>query len=249
MTDPTPPRTTGAGPVHRPAAPDADAADLDMRRYYAERAREYDRIYAKPERQPDLRAIGRWLPGVLAGRRVLELACGTGYWTRVIAPAAASTVALDAAAETLSIARAREGCGGVRFVVGDAYRLPFAPARFDAAFAGFWYSHVPRARVDAFLRGLHRVLVPGARVVLLDNRYVPGSSTPVGAPDEQGDTWQRRVLDDGSVHRVLKNFPDDDTLRGALDALAADLRPVRWAHYWALAYSVGPTRATKGAAT
>ena len=55
---------------------------------------------------------------------------------------------------------------GVRFVVGDAYRLPFAPARFDAAFAGFWYSHVPRARVDAFLRGLHRVLVPGARVVL-----------------------------------------------------------------------------------
>ncbi len=244
-TDTTPRRATGADPGHRTAAPDADAADLAMRRYYADRAREYDRIYAKPERQADLRAIERWLPGVFAGRRALELACGTGHWTRVLAPAAASAVALDSAAETLAIARARDGCAGVRFVVGDAYRLPFASGRFDAAFAGFWFSHVPRARVDAFLRGLHRVLVPGARVVLLDNLYVPGSSTPVGPPDANGDTWQDRSLDDGSIHRVRKNFPDEATLRGALEGLATDVRHVRWTHYWALDYAVGGSGAVR----
>ena len=50
-----------------------------LQSYYAARAGEYDAIYRKPERQADLRAIEQWLPSVLRGRRVLEIACGTGY--------------------------------------------------------------------------------------------------------------------------------------------------------------------------
>ncbi|MGI9153857.1 MAG: class I SAM-dependent methyltransferase, partial [Rubrivivax sp.] len=75
-----------------------------LRAYYAARAAEYDRVYLKPERQADLRQIEAWLPARFAGRRVLDVACGTGYWTRFIAPAAAEMLALDAAPETLDIA-------------------------------------------------------------------------------------------------------------------------------------------------
>jgi demethylmenaquinone methyltransferase/2-methoxy-6-polyprenyl-1,4-benzoquinol methylase len=57
--------------------------------YYAARAAEYDRVYLKPERQADLRQIEAWLPVRFAGRSVLEVACGTGHWTRLIAPVAA----------------------------------------------------------------------------------------------------------------------------------------------------------------
>lgn len=204
--------------------------------YYAARAGEYDRVYLKPERQADLRQIEAWLPGHFAGRRVLEVACGTGYWTRLIAPVAAHVLALDAAPATLELARRRVPAGSVDFVVGDAYALPPCSPPFDAAFAGFWWSHVPRARLREFLRGLHACLTPGARVVFLDNRHVPGSSTPVSPPDEAGDTWQQRHLDDGSTHRVLKNFPTEAALRQAVEGLATDAQFTTWDHYWALAY-------------
>ena len=212
-----------------------------LRAYYAARAAEYDRVYLKPERQADLRQIEAWLPARLVGRRVLEVACGTGYWTRFIAPAAAEMLALDAAPETLDIARQRVPPERVSFSVGDAYALldSIEPgSRFDAAFAGFWWSHAPRERLREFLQGLHACLEPGARVVFLDNRFVPGSSTPVSEEDAQGDTWQQRRLEDGSTHRVLKNFPTEAALREAVAGLATDVHVTTWAHYWALDYAI-----------
>jgi demethylmenaquinone methyltransferase/2-methoxy-6-polyprenyl-1,4-benzoquinol methylase len=213
-------------------------AGESMEDYYAARAAEYDRIYLKPERQEDLRAIERWLPARFTDRAVLEVACGTGWWTRVIAPVARSVLGVDAAAETLAIARSRVPADNVTLVVGDAYRLPVAAASCDAAFAGFWWSHVPRAKLRAFLEGLHVALRPGAPVVFLDNRYVEGSSTPLASRDAAGDTWQERRLEDGSTHRVLKNFPTADELRAAVTGLADDVRHHEWAHYWALEYKV-----------
>jgi demethylmenaquinone methyltransferase/2-methoxy-6-polyprenyl-1,4-benzoquinol methylase len=209
-----------------------------MQDYYAARAPEYDRIYARPERQDDLRAIERWLPTVFAGRSLLEVACGTGYWTQFLAPVATRVLAIDAAPETLRIARSRLAGGNVEFTTGDAYALPPTATGFESAFAGFWYSHIPNSRVAGFLAGLHRALVPGARVVFLDNRYVEGNSTPVSEPDAQGDTWQWRTLDDGSRHRLLKNFPGEGELRDAVRGIARDVRFHAWKYYWALEYVV-----------
>jgi demethylmenaquinone methyltransferase/2-methoxy-6-polyprenyl-1,4-benzoquinol methylase len=209
-----------------------------MQDYYAARAPEYDRIYARPERQDDLRAIERWLPTVFAGRSLLEVACGTGYWTQFLAPVATRVLAIDAAPETLQIARSRVAGGNVEFTTGDAYALPPAASAFESAFAGFWYSHIPKSRVAGFLAGLHRALVPGARVVFLDNLYVEGNSTPVSEPDAQGDTWQWRTLDDGSRHRLLKNFPSEGELRDAVRGIARDVRFHAWKYYWALEYVV-----------
>ncbi len=207
-----------------------------MQAYYAARAPEYDKVYAKPERQADLRDIERWLPAVFLGKSVLEVACGTGYWTQFIAPVARDLLGIDAAAETLEIARSRPGAATARFVVGDAYRLPATGAKFDAGFAGFWFSHVPLGRVDEFLRGFHAALAPGAVVVLLDNRLVPGSSLPIAERDAEGNTYQLRQLADGSTHRVLKNFPSEADLRRSLAGMASDVRYHEWPHYWALEY-------------
>lgn len=221
--------------------PDAAIALVDdaaLRRYYAARAAEYDRIYDKPERQHDLAQLRRRLPPLFAGRRVLEVACGTGHWTQFIAPVAASLLALDSEAETQHVAKARGIAGAVEFVVGDAYRLPRDLGPFDAAFAGFWFSHVPKGRRQAFLTGLCEVLEPGATVVLLDNRYVEGSSTPLSDRDGEGNTYQTRPLDDGSSHRVLKNFPEPAELVDAVAGIGSGAVVETLEYYWTLRFAV-----------
>ena len=210
----------------------------DLKAYYAARAQEYDKVYTKPERQADLRAIEHWLAGVLQDRAVLEVACGTGHWTQYIAPAARQVLGVDGSREVLSIAQSRVPRSHARFVRGDAYRLPVPDAAFDGAFAGFWFSHVPRTRVAEFLRGLHRALVPGAKVVLLDNRFVEGSSTPITVQDATGDTFQLRKLEDGSTHRVLKNFPSRYELREVVQGAAGEVRYHEWQYFWALEYDL-----------
>jgi len=207
-----------------------------MEQYYAARAREYDRIYLKPERQDDLRSIEAWLPDVFTDHRLLEIACGTGYWTAFLAPVCGSITAVDLADETLEIARARPQNRAVDFRLGDAYALPAALGQFQGAFAGFWISHVPRSRLQAFFAGLHRHLEPGATVVLLDNLYVPGSSTPLARSDEEGNTWQTRRLADGRAFEVLKNFPDRSQIRSVLPGPVQEDEWREWSYYWAYRY-------------
>ncbi len=209
-----------------------------MQGYYAARAPEYDRIYLKPERQDDLRQIEAWLPPLFAGRSVLEVACGTGYWTQFIAPSAARVLALDTAPETFRIARSRVPQANVEFAVGDAYALPHAGPKFQGGFAGFWFSHVPRSRTREFLRGFHATLAPGATVVLLDNLFVAGSSSPISGSDADGNTYQERQLSDGSTHRVLKNFPSEVELRALTAGLCTRVRYRTWQYYWALEYAL-----------
>ncbi|HTD65456.1 MAG TPA: methyltransferase domain-containing protein [Candidatus Limnocylindria bacterium] len=75
--------------------------------YYAQRAPEYDRIYQKPERQVDLATLREFVAQTFAERSVLEVACGTGYWTQCIAATARSVVATDINDEVLAIAHAK----------------------------------------------------------------------------------------------------------------------------------------------
>jgi 2-polyprenyl-3-methyl-5-hydroxy-6-metoxy-1,4-benzoquinol methylase len=185
--------------------------------YYRRRAGEYEAIYAKPERQADLAALRREVAALVRGRRMLEIACGTGYWTEVMAVSAASVVATDVAEEPLALARAKAlPTDKVRFGLADAYALDASLGRFDGAFAGFWWSHVPRGRLHEFFASLHARLEPGAAVILLDNRYVEGSSTPIMGFDAEGNSYQLRRMGDGSQVRVLKNFPSEDSLRADL---------------------------------
>ena len=209
----------------------------ELEKYYAARAPEYDRVYEKPERQADLRAIERWLPALFAGKSVLEIACGTGYWSQFLVPVARSVVAIDASREVLEVAKTRVEAGHASFVIGDAYRPPESHGPFESAFAGFWLSHVPRARIGEFLHGLHRALTPGAKVVLLDNRFVDGSSTAISGQDDEGNTYQVRTLDDGSVHKVLKNFPSEQALREMVAGIASDVAYHQWQYFWALEYA------------
>jgi demethylmenaquinone methyltransferase/2-methoxy-6-polyprenyl-1,4-benzoquinol methylase len=214
-----------------------------MQPYYAQRAREYERIYDKPERQADLARLRADIPALFEGETVLEIACGTGYWTPLIAARARSVVAVDYAVETLEVARRKTYVKqNVDFRQGDAYDLPTWPEQFSACFAGFWWSHVSLEKIDAFLTGLHTRLVPGARVAFLDNLYVEGSSSPLARRDAAGNTYQERRLADGSRHEVLKNFPADRELEARLGRAGSEVRVTRYQYYWLASYRIMPER-------
>lgn len=211
--------------------------DAELVAYYRRRAREYEAIYARPERQADLAVLRERIPALLAGRRILEVACGTGYWTECLASRASEVVAVDLAEEAMAIARAKP-CppGRVRFETADAYALPATLGAFGGAFAGFWWSHVPRGRIAEFLDSLHARLEPGAVVALLDNRYVEGSSTPIAGFDADGNTFQVRRMSDGTTVRVMKNFPSEEELRRDLGPRATAIEYAALEYYWLVSY-------------
>jgi demethylmenaquinone methyltransferase/2-methoxy-6-polyprenyl-1,4-benzoquinol methylase len=207
--------------------------------YYARRAAEYEKIYHKPERQSDLARLRADLPALFDGERVLELACGTGYWTPLIAARAQSVVALDLNEETLQLARTKPyPKKNVTFQQGDAYALPAWPEKFSACFAGFWWSHIPLSRLDGFLEGLSAKLATGARVAFLDNRYVAGSSTPISRRDADGNGYQQRQLADGTTHEVLKNFPTAGQMEKRLGRHGGDVRFTNYQYYWVATYRI-----------
>jgi ubiquinone/menaquinone biosynthesis C-methylase UbiE len=207
--------------------------------YYSARAREYEQIYFRPERQSELRVLRDVIPALFSDLPVLEIACGTGYWTQYLANLARSICATDLSPEVLEVARSKGlDSDRVRFLIADAMALPPELGTFEAAFCGFWWSHIPRAAIPEFLSSLHGHLVPGAKVVLLDNLYVEDSSTAISRKSEAGDTYQLRRLHDGSTHEVLKNFSTEQELRNQIGARARHLRHISLQHYWYAEYQV-----------
>lgn len=202
----------------------------DLTEYYRERAEEYDAVYDKPERQEDLARLRSLLPPLVAGRTVLEVAAGTGYWTTALATTAESVVATDFNEEPLAVARTRSYQADVRFQTADAYDLGAVEGRFDAIFAGFFWSHVQRTDVRRFVQGLRDRVEPGGLVIFADNRYVEGSNHPITRTSAHGDTYQTRQLSDGRTFEVLKNFP-------TRERFTADVSPgaVEWTeltYFW-----------------
>jgi len=216
--------------LHPPVA----AADLVD--YYHRRAARYDDVYARrePGRREELETLAGETGALAAGRRALELACGTGHWTRVAAGEAVRVTGLDVAPGML--ARARERLGpGVDLVRGDAYRLPFGRGAFTAGFAHFLFSHVPRARREELRDALHAALEPGSPVLWSDNVDVPGVGGEAVRPPGSADDYKRRELD-GREYLVLKNYATPEELRALFAPRSRDLRLEFGAWYWWAAY-------------
>jgi len=212
-------------------------ANSNLIEYYAKRAAEYEQIYQKPERQKDLATLRKLLKVELAGEDVLEVACGTGYWTQVVAQTATSILASDINDEVLQIARAKNYHGKkVVFEKRDAFQLSSPAGRFTAGLAAFWWSHLKKTEVASFLRQFHQALNRGAKVVFIDNKFVPGSSTPIDRMDEEGNTYQLRTLANGEKYKVLKKFPSESELRKAVSGSVDDIRYISLAYYWIFSY-------------
>ena len=176
--------------------------------YYKQRAKEYEDVYywTDPHRQEEQRLMGETIKSSLRGRDVVDFACGTGWWDRILSETAKSIAGLDINEDVLEIARSKEyGCPA-KFQRGDAYDPPFTQPVFDGAIATFWLSHIPKARLHEWINTLHSVLKPGSRVFIAENTNIPGIGGPLVRKEGDENTYKLRTLKDGSQHTVMKNY-------------------------------------------
>jgi SAM-dependent methyltransferase len=212
----------------------------EMTRYYARRAAEYERVYTLPAWQAGIAEMRRRVATTFAGRRVFEVACGTGYWTERLATVATTVHATDLNEETLALARARPyPRGNVTFATRDAYTAGDGPPRWDAGFAGLWLSHVDAARMHEFLDAFHSHLVRGAAVVAFDERDDPTRTARGTRVDAvTGNRYEARRLDNGERYEIVKNFIDEPLLREALGPRARRFAYDDLGRFWVAMWEV-----------
>jgi SAM-dependent methyltransferase len=205
-----------------------------QKRYYAARAPEYDDWwYRRGRYELALDALERWradvaeaevaLDGFAPTGAVLELAAGTGIWTRKLVAAADRVVAVDANAETLAL-----NTSDAELVRADVFA--WEPAeRFDLVFFSFWLSHVPEERFDEFWSLVRAALRPGGRVFLVDS----GAGDTAHTGTDQANGEETRSLSDGRTFRIVKRrwTPRELAERVRPLGFALDLHDTANAHF------------------
>lgn len=184
--------------------------------YYRQRAPEYEQIYFRdhPQKQKELAEEAERLRALSSGKSVLDLACGTGYWTEVIAGAADETVASDISPEMIQQARAKKYARPVSFVRTDLYQGGFAEGSFDLLTLGFWFSHEPRQNHREFFRLIVPPLKKGGLIWMIDNNPpAEGPAVESEGKDSHGNNYKKRFLDSGKAFVILKNYFVEKELR------------------------------------
>lgn len=191
--------------------------------YYNARAQEYDESVKQTGRfegPSDPAVAAEWariqqriaeLPAV---EHALELACGTGMWTQELLAVARHITALDGAPEMLATNQAKLNSPRVRYQLADLFEWQ-SHAQYDLVFFAFWISHVPAARLPAFLQQAAAAVKPGGRIFLADE---PAGGMQLSGPVENGHE-QTRTLHNGESYRIVKVYHSPQRLQEQLEAL------------------------------
>ncbi len=190
----------------------------EMMLYYRERANEYDEwFYRRGRYDRGAQSNALWfaeadevfdaLAHFHMQGELLELAPGTGIWTERLLKTASSVTAVDASNEMMAINRARVNSERVEYVQADLFNWQ-PPRLYDGIFFGFWLSHVPLERLDAFLNMLAAALRPGGKIFFVDGRREPGGTAANHQLPVEGEQLMTRKLNDGRAFEIVKNFYD-----------------------------------------
>lgn len=182
--------------------------------YYQKRAREYDKSVGgtgyvgavSPENDEvnqEWLYIHKALHAIGPVGDALELACGTGIWTRELLLHSNSITAVDGSPEMIIINREKLGDTKIKYQCLDIFE--WEPDKtYDLVFFAFWLSHVPPSHLSGFLDKVARATKPGGRVFIIDE---PKSDKNISGANVDG-LYQQRSLDNGSSYRIVKVYYD-----------------------------------------
>ena len=134
-----------------------------------------------------------------SGMTVLELGCGTGYFTRELARSAADIIAIDVSPELLEIARANGSLQNIRYEVQNACALSYSDAMFDSVVGSSVLHHL---EIQEALREIYRVLKPGGTIYFTE----PNMLNPQIAI-QKNVSWIKRKLGDSPDETAFFRWP------------------------------------------
>jgi len=210
----------------------SDDVLADQIDYYRARAPEYDQWWNREGRydkgdeftagwRAEVAQAEAWLDRFAPVGDVLEIAAGTGNWTRRLIRHATRVLAVDASPETLAINAEKVGADApVEHVVADIFDWQ-PPRHFDHIFFSFWISHVPDEAIVDFMDTVAAAMKPGARVAMLDNRGADADERHVveitdGTTDNRTGLSER-LLNDGSTFTIVKVYRPPERLAELLE--------------------------------
>ena len=204
-------------------------------KYYALLGEALEDKYLEPDMDEDIDDMSIHLGNVLTGHTVLELGCGTGFWTEVAAESALSVLAVDINANLVDIARERPMTEGkVTFRVADALDLPEDIGKFSAVLVSFLWSHLNKKEQEQLLATLKKRLGKDVLLVLLDDAFVEGFSETIARTDADGTTYQILTTPEGERFEVPKSYQSDSALRKRLGNVAKEIKIERIEFFWIL---------------
>ncbi len=179
-----------------------------MEDYYRKRILEYEKIYYRDDtiRLKEQEKIADAIKRFLKNKAVIEVAAGTGYWSEILSESASKIMITDLVSETLGLAKTKKYKCPVEFKKEDAYSLSFQDNTFSGGMANLWFSHIPKERINDFFNEFHRVLKNGAIVFMSDNNFDGKVGGKIIKPTGDFNTYKIRRLNDGSKHKILKNY-------------------------------------------
>lgn len=209
--------------------------------YYNKKAQEYEEVYQRqdPIRLHEQQLITKYIIDHFNDRIVLELACGSGYWTKYLLEVAKQIVAIDQSEEMLEIAKARYGNNrNTTFIQGDAYNPPTNTPPFTACMSNFLFSHIPKKNIPEFLKTVHARLAKNSFVMFVDSNYQEGQGGVLVKKTGQEDTWKRRKLNNGEEYDVLKNYFSEEELGDIFGEFTKNLEITYMKNFWVVGYNL-----------
>jgi len=187
----------------------------------------------------DQRRFATDLAEWMRDRRVLELACGTGCSTAIVAETVRSVLATELTPAPLQLAIARGlPAEKVRFAQWNAFDLLAIPGNFDALVATGFFDHVPKIKSDVFLFGVAQRVGPGGRVFLSGSQWTDRAKRLRVYRESCADTYMRRSMQDGTEYLILDNEFTAAELQEIFSSRGDDV-PVCYGFFrWWVRYSV-----------
>jgi demethylmenaquinone methyltransferase / 2-methoxy-6-polyprenyl-1,4-benzoquinol methylase len=174
------------------------------------------------------------LSHVKKGDRALDVCCGTGDLALALAGAGAEATGLDFNQPMLDVAKRRDVAGAVRWMRGDALRIPFEDETFDVVTIGYGLRNL--ASWQRGLKEMCRVLKPGGRLLILEFAQPPNAFWRAlyfgylkGVVPVLGKIFAGSAEAYGYILESLKHYPSAETIADHLGALCChDVRVVRF---------------------
>ena len=209
--------------------------DKSITEYYRARAGEYEQIYYRkvPERRQEIKDHCSYLEKIAKNKAVLDLACGTGYWTKISGNTAKEVVASDIVIEMINQAKLKECVSPVDFVISDLHQPPFAPKSFDLITLGFWLSHEPKQNYDQLFDSISSPLREDGLIWMIDNNPpAEGPRSDSVGSDEHGNNLKTRRLEYGNEFVIIKNYFSQEQLTQILSQKFVIRDLIHQPYYW-----------------